>query len=77
MKPAISETLKTSFHLTVERALEAASSSYEQALANQQRDIAEAVATKGHLADGYWKPAHRARLRYLSALALMEAVDEA
>jgi hypothetical protein len=53
-----------------------ASASYEQALADQQRDIAQAAATKGHLGDGYWKPAHAARLRYLAALAVMEAVNE-
>lgn len=50
--------------------------SYQQTLADQQRDIAQAVAVKGHLGDGYWKPAHVARLRYLAALAVMEAVNE-
>ena len=48
---------------------------YEQALADQQRDIAQAAATKGHLGDGYWQPAHTARLRYLAALAVMEATS--
>ena len=71
------KTLKTSFTTAAaERALASAAAFYEQALADQQRDIAQAAMTKGHLGDGYWKPAHAARLRYLAALAVMEAVDE-
>lgn len=70
------KTLETSLAIAAERVLASASSSYEQALADQQRDIAHAAATKGHLGDGYWKPAHAARLRYLAALAVMEAVNE-
>jgi hypothetical protein len=55
---------------------QATKQAYEQALADQQRDIAQAAATKGHLGDGYWQPAHAARLRYLAARAIMEAVNE-
>ncbi|MCO5083866.1 MAG: hypothetical protein M9955_19690 [Rhizobiaceae bacterium] len=70
------KTFKTSFAAAAERVLASASASYERALADQQRDIAQAAATKGHLGDGYWKPAHAARLRYLAALAVIEAVNE-
>lgn len=50
-----------------------AAAAYEQAMIDQQRDTAQAAATKSHLGDGYWKPAHAARLRYLAAIAVMEA----
>ncbi len=70
------KTDKTSLMAAAERVFASASASYERALADQQRDVGEAAATKGHLGDGYWKPAHAARLRYLAALAVMEAVNE-
>jgi len=70
------KTPKNPLTVAAERVFASAAASYEQALADQQRDIAEAAATKGHLGDGYWKPAHAARLRYLAALAVMEAVNE-
>lgn len=63
MAPDITDkTDKTSFTAAAERVLASAAASYEQALADQQRDIAHAAATKSHLGDGYWKPAHAARL---------------
>lgn len=70
------KTFNTSFVAAAECVFASAAASYEQALADQQHDIAQAAATKGHLGDGYWKPAHAARLRYLAALAVMEAVNE-
>lgn len=70
------KTAKTPLAIAAERVLASAAAFYEQALADQQRDIAHAAATKGHLGDGYWKPAHAARLRYLAALAVMEATNE-
>jgi hypothetical protein len=76
MNMAPDRTDKTSLAAAAERVLASAVASYEQALADQQRDIAEAAATKGHLGDGYWQPAHAARLRYLAARAIMEAVNE-
>jgi hypothetical protein len=39
-------------------------------------DIASAIREKSGLADGYWKHAHVARLRYQSALALNEALAD-
>ena len=70
------KTAKTPLAIAAERVLASAAAFYEQALADQQRDIAHAAATKGHLGDGYWQPAHAARLRYLAARAIMEAVNE-
>lgn len=45
-------------------------------LSRQRQAVSEAVREKAGLVDGYWKPAHVARLRYEAAKGLYEALQE-
>jgi hypothetical protein len=67
---------ETSIIDAVRNVHDAMRAAYEDAAADQAADVAYAIETKTGLPDGYWKPAHIARLRYLAALAVMEAVNE-
>ena len=69
-------TDKTPLLVAAESVFASAAASYLAAIEDQRYDIEQAVAVKAHLGDGYWKPVHTARLRYLAAMAVMEAVNE-
>lgn len=49
---------------------------YAKARFDQARDTAAAAATRSGMGDGYWKPAHIARLRHQAASALLNALEE-
>ena len=74
-----------SYHVTVvtallreaERVHLAAASAYAAAVEQEAASKAAAARDKTGLPDGYWKPAHVARLRYEAAAGVYAAVIEA
>lgn len=49
---------------------------HEAIRARLDADLAAAARGKSGMADGYWKPAHAARLKALAASAVLAALEE-
>ncbi|RFC68351.1 MULTISPECIES: hypothetical protein [Mesorhizobium] len=56
--------------------LSQAEAAFHEAQMRKERDIASAIKDRSSLADGYWKAAHAARLRYEAAKGVHAALLE-